>query len=187
MTVLLVAANILSWGLVMSRKKGDDSSGEAPFEGILSGLTGLMDKLNELAKTGKELRDSGEFGGGSAEKKWRGVYGVKVRTLSGEEPSVEPFGNLHRDRDQGYTVTPEVQEPMVDVFEEADHTLVVAEVPGVGLKGIKVDIKDDILTIDAEHDGKKYHKELLLPRAYVRDDLVLTCRNGILEIKCVHG
>ncbi|HWO99051.1 MAG TPA: Hsp20/alpha crystallin family protein [Methylococcus sp.] len=167
----------------MSKKK-DES---APVEGILSGLTSLIDKLNELAKTGKELRESGEFGGGKGDQRWRGVFGVRVRTLGGEEPSVEPFGNLHRDREQGYTVTPEVLEPMVDVFEEADHTLVIAEVPGVSLEDVQVDLKDDILTIDAARGNKKYHKELLLPRAYAREKLQLTCNNGILEIKCLNG
>jgi HSP20 family protein len=159
----------------------------APVESILSGLTSLIDKLNELAKTGKELRESGEFGGGKGDQRWRGVFGVRVRTIGGEEPSVEPFGNLHQDREQGYTVTPEVLEPMVDVFEEADHTLVVAEVPGVSLEDIHIDIKDDILTIDATRGNKKYHKELLLPRAYTRENLQLTCNNGILEIKCPNG
>lgn len=161
------------------RKKKDENAGHA-VDGILSGLTGLMEKLNELAKTGKEFRESGEFGS-SEGKGFRGVYGFKVRTGLGEDgPTVEPFGNVHRNREQGYTVTPEVLEPVVDVFEEADHTLVVAEMPGIGRDDIRYTIEDDILELDAAANGKTYHKEILLPRTYTTNDLELTCTNGIV-------
>jgi HSP20 family protein len=169
----------------MSNRKGKEPDDGHGFDGILSGLTGLVEKINELAKTGKELHDSGEFGGGSGKQKWQGVYGFKVRTGLGDEgPTVEPFGNVHKDRDQGYTVTPEVLEPVVDLFEEADHTLVVLEMPGVGLDDIQWEIQDDSVTVDADSGGKKYHKEVLLPRSYAREALHLSCNNGILEIKC---
>lgn len=172
----------------MSKKKVDASGGGQGFDGILSGLTGLVEKINELAKTGQELHESGQFGGGSGKQKWQGVYGFKVRTGLGDEgPTVEPFGNVHRDREQGYTVTPEVLEPVVDIFEEADHTLVVVEMPGVGRDDIELEIQDDIVTIQAEATGKKYHKEVLLPRSYAREALHLSCNNGILEIKCVNN
>ena len=52
---------------------------------------------------------------------------------------------------------------MVDVFEEEDHLLVLAELPGIGKDDIKVDLKDDVLTITAERGDKKYRKEVLLP------------------------
>lgn len=167
----------------MTRRKRDEN--EFSADGLLSGLTGLMDKLNELAKTGKELRETGEFGS-SSDKGWRGVYGFKVRTGLGEEgPTVEPFGNVQRNSErEGYTVTPEVQEPVVDVFEETDHTLVVAEMPGIGHDDIRYAVEDDILQLDATGSGKTYHKEILLPRSYKTDDLELTCNNGIVELKC---
>ena len=169
----------------MSRRKEKESSDSHGVDGILSGLTGLVEKLNELAKTGKELHESGEFGGGSGKQKWQGVYGFKVRTGLGDEgPKVEPFGNVHRNRDDAYTVTPEVLEPAVDIFEETDHTLVVLEMPGVGMDDVQFEIQDDIVTVNAEAGSKKYHKEILLPRAYAREDLNLSCNNGILEIKC---
>ena len=167
----------------MTKKKREEN--DFPVDGILSGLTGLVDKLNELAQTGKELRETGEFGG-SSDKGWRGVYGFKVRTGLGDEgPKVEPFGNVQRNRAQdGYTVTPEVLEPVVDVFEEPDHTLIVAEMPGIGRADIRQWSEDDILQLDATGNGKTYHKEILLPRSYQAEDLELTCNNGIVEIKC---
>jgi HSP20 family protein len=74
-------------------------------------------------------------------------------------------------------------EPPVDVFEEADHVLVVAEMPGVGLEDVGIELADDILTISASRGPKKYRKEVLLPASFPADAMTRTCRNGILEIK----
>jgi HSP20 family protein len=74
-------------------------------------------------------------------------------------------------------------EPPVDIFEEADHLMVVAELPGVGAEDVQLDLCEDILTISAERNAKKYRKEVLLPEAFKSEALSHTCRNGILEIK----
>jgi len=73
----------------------------------------------------------------------------------------------------------------VDVFEEQDHALVVAEMPGISAKDVRLEAKDDLLTISAEKRDKKYRKEILLPRSYPREKMKVSCNNGILEIKCV--
>ena len=74
----------------------------------------------------------------------------------------------------------------MDVFEEEDYTLIVAEMPGISEKDIKVGLRDDVLTISAKRGDKKYRKELLLPRAYTRDKMIVSCNNGMLEIKCMN-
>jgi HSP20 family protein len=48
---------------------------------------------------------------------------------------------------------------------------------------IELDLEEDILTVDAEHDELKYHKEILLPRSYERQQMHTSCRNGVLEIQ----
>ena len=68
---------------------------------------------------------------------------------------------------------------MVDVFDEADHVLVVAEMPGIGEEDVQVELKDDILTISAERGDQKYRKEVLLPAAFPAESMSRTCRNGI--------
>ena len=70
----------------------------------------------------------------------KGVYGFSVKVGLGDkgdkEVKVEPFGNVRRDDKTGETVVQEIREPVVDVFEEKDHTLVVAEMPGVSTKDV---------------------------------------------------
>ncbi|HEY0839810.1 MAG TPA: Hsp20/alpha crystallin family protein, partial [Vulgatibacter sp.] len=50
-------------------------------------------------------------------------------------------------------------------------------------KEIVLELRGDILSLQAEHDGLRYQKELLLPRSYAKDQLHASCRNGLLEIR----
>lgn len=170
-------------------KRSDDSEKkpEGGLEGFVGGLTGLVEKLNELAKTGKELREMGEITGGREGRGVRGIYGLNVKVgLGGEDPRIEPFGNLRKDKEKGYTVVPEVLEPVTDIFEEEGYTRVVAEMPGIAAEDVRCAIDGDILSIDAVRGEKKYHKELLLPRSGSTENMEISCKNGILELKCFH-
>jgi len=77
----------------------------------------------------------------------------------------------------------EVREPLVDIFEETGHILIVAEMPGIEGKDIKIDLKDDILQFSAETKDMKYQKEILLKESFSKDKMTRTYKNGILEIK----
>lgn len=174
----------------MSKKKDRDDAPEGGFgvglAGILQGLAGLVEKLGELAEQGGELSRSGEIHGTGKEKGLKGVYGFSVKVgLGGEGLKVEPFGNIGKDKTTGQSRVQEIHEPMVDVFEEEDHTLVVAELPGIGPEDVQIDLKDDILTLSAERGDKKYRKEILLPAVFPREKMTISCKNGIVEIKCV--
>jgi len=156
---------------------------EGGLGGILKGLGDLVGKLGELAESGRELSKTGEIHGSGKELK--GIYGFTVKVGLGDEgPSLEPFGNIRRDIKSGRTEVQEVREPMVDVFEEEDHLLVLAELPGIGKEDVAIELKDDVLTISAERGDKKYRKEVLLPRNVSRERMQISCNNGILEIKC---
>jgi HSP20 family protein len=171
----------------MSKSGANDGPAKAPeFGGFLGGLGQLIDKLGELAEKGKEIHELKEFGGEGGPK---GVYGFTVRSNIGEAANrdggvkVEPFGNVRRDEKTGKATVHEVLEPPVDVFEEAEHVLIVVEMPGVGDEDITLELHDDILTIAAEKGPKKYRKEVLLPAAFPPESMARSCRNGVLEIK----
>lgn len=164
-------------------KKAPAAETSSGAGGILSGLAGLLDKLNELAETGAELRRTGAVGGPG--NKSKGIYGFTVKVGLGDQTArVEPFGNIRTDKKTGQPVVEEVREPVVDVFEEKDHVLIVAEMPGISARDVKLMVKDDVLTITAASGDKKYRKEVLLPGSYAQDKMTLSCNNGVLEIKC---
>jgi len=162
------------------KPRGESSSG---LGGVFSGLSELMEKLNKLAESGEELRHTGEIGGTG--KGTKGIYGFTVKVGLGDQgPRVEPFGNIRQDKKTGEAVVQEIREPVVDLFEEKDCLLIVAEMPGIGVKDVQLEVKDDVLTISAAKGEKKYRKEVLLPGSYPREKMRITCNNGVLEIKC---
>jgi HSP20 family protein len=157
---------------------------EGGLGGILKGLADLVEKLGELAESGRELSKTGEIHGPGKELK--GIYGFTVKVGLGDEgPKIEPFGNVRRDSKSGRTEVQEVREPLVDVFEEEGHLLVLAELPGIGKEDVQVEVKDDVLTISAERGDKKYRKEVLLPCNVSKEKMQISCNNGVLEIKCL--
>ncbi|MBN2702503.1 MAG: Hsp20/alpha crystallin family protein [Methylothermaceae bacterium] len=138
----------------------------------LTGLAGLIEKLNRLGINGDS--DEGR----------RELNGKRIRTPQ-IETSVPSYGKFYWEWDPRYTGVPEVLSPTVDVFEEMDRILVMVEVPGVGLEDVDIEIHDNVLTLEAARDKRRYRKELRLPRSYSRDQLQVGCNHGILEIKCL--
>lgn len=169
-----------------NKKSAKDDKPAGSNGGFLAGLAEVIDKLSELAETGRTLSRSGEFTSESGGKEFKGVYGFNVKVgLGGDEAKVEPFGNIKVDRHarEGVVVA-EVREPAVDVLEESDHLLIVAEMPGVGAADVKLEVHDDVLTLTAATGDKKYRKEVLLPKSCPRERMTLSCNNGIVRIRC---
>lgn len=175
-----------------SKDNPKDTAKDKPFEvrtnmglgGILGGLGSLVEKLAEVAERAEEISKSGEFQ--SAGSTVKGVYGFTVKVGLGDEGlKVEPFGTIRRDKDGGHSTVSEIREPLVDIFEEDDHVMIVAEMPGIGAQDLRLDLKEDILTLTAEKGDKKYSKEILLPGSFSREKMAVACNNGVLEIKCM--
>jgi len=178
----------------MTKKKAKDAEKENAIKldvglglgGIFKGLAGLVEKLGELAEKGEELSKTGEIRGTGKDKGVKGVYGFSVKMgLGGEGITVEPFGNIRKDKTTGEAAVQEIREPLVDVFEEEDYVLVVAEMPGIGPEDVQVELRDDILTLQAEKGDNKYRKEVLLPRSFSREKTTVSGNNGIVQIKCL--
>jgi len=176
--------------MTRKEKQNEDSDlkGQAAIGGIIKGLTGLVGKLGDLAEAGERLKRSGEFEVNLPEgKEAKGVYGFSVKVgldQTGErEFKVEPFGNVRRDEETGKAEIQELHEPLVDLFDEEDHLLVVAEMPGVGEHDLALELEGDILILSAERGEKKYRKEILLPEKFAQDKMTASVRNGVVEIK----
>ena len=166
---------------------GEKAGGENRFGRILSGLTDIAEKLNEISDKGETVVKKGEFTFPSKEGGVKGVYGFSLKTgLGGKDDAikVEPFGNIRKDKKTGEAVVQEIHEPLIDVFEDEDATTLIAEMPGVGPDDIKIDVRDDVLTVSAKKGAKKYRKEILLSHSPSKDRIKVTCNNGIVTIRC---
>ncbi len=77
---------------------------------------------------------------------------------------------LTRDRNEtsndkpGYPVR--TVAPLVDVFENAEEVLVVADVPGVGVDGVDVRVENGTLTLQAKHPSRQEQSGPALAREY---------------------
>lgn len=168
-------------------RAGEKAGGENRFGRILSGLTDIAEKLNEISEKGETVTKKGEFTFPSKEGGVKGVYGFSLKTgLGGKDDAikVEPFGNIRKDKKTGEAVVQEIHEPLIDVFEDEKATTLIAEMPGVGTGDIKIDVRDDVLTISADKGEKKYRKEVLLSHSPAKDRIKVTCNNGIVTIRC---
>jgi len=75
------------------------------------------------------------------------------------------------------------REPIVDIFEEKDHVMVVTELPHVNEKDINIKVEKNALTISADNAPKKYVKKVMLPTPVRKDTVKSTYRNNVLEVR----
>jgi HSP20 family protein len=110
------------------------------------------------------------------------VFGFQVRVGPDGKPVIQRFGNRPQGMPGSEAQLP-VLEPLVDVIEEEDEVVVVAELPGVEREQIKVRVKGQTLLIDVDNPERPYHKELELPVTVKKDGAKSSVRNGVLEVR----
>jgi HSP20 family protein len=74
-------------------------------------------------------------------------------------------------------------EPLIDVLNEKNEIRVVAEFAGFQRENLKINIDNQQLILSAEASDRKYYKSLNLPKRVIPDEMHMTCKNGVLEIR----
>ena len=108
-------------------------------------------------------------------------YGYTMTTGPDGTPVVKEYGNVQ----PGQLPTSDIREPLVDTLvDEKEKVLtLVAEMPGVEKKDVKVVVEDKTVCIDAEHGEKKYHAKVPIKQKVNKDSAKASYTNGILELK----
>ena len=109
------------------------------------------------------------------------VFGFSMKQGPDGKPMLQRFGTTPPD-DEGNKMTPHL-EPLVDVIEEDDEVIVVAELPGVDKDSIKIRVKGRTLTINVDDAERPYHKVLELPSKVQKENAKSAIRNGVLEVR----
>jgi HSP20 family protein len=109
------------------------------------------------------------------------VYGYSVKIGPDGKPEIREFGNVKPSR-MGPLVKEE-REPLVDVIETDGEVHVVAELPGVEKKDIKLHGTEDLLTISVDTPQRKYYKEVQMPAKVDVKRAKTEYKNGVLEVK----
>lgn len=170
----------------------------------------FKERFEEVDREIEERRKEG----GSGREISRGRYSVgkrpgphveadySVRTIVGEkhEPSyrkVRGREEVQRRREREKRVKEirvdkeavKEKEPLIDIMDEKDYIMVIAEMPGVEEKDIKTEIGDGsgklIISTEGEGEGEgksKYYKEVDLPSG-VKGEIKRMYKHGVLEVR----
>ena len=74
-------------------------------------------------------------------------------------------------------------QPLIDIFQEENSVTVIAEIAGFNKETLKIDVKDQKLTLSAKAKDRRYYKSLNLPKEVIPDIFHTAYKNGVLEIK----
>ena len=159
----------------MAKRSDDDLPVDLPrtVEGLFRGLGNLLEKATELAGKADQLSHTEVVGDPNG---LRAEYGVSVRFGAAAAPAAAPFKTVRRPVDP-------VREPATDFFDEDDHYLVVAELPGINEADVQWSASGDVLTIRAACGDRKYGKEIRLPSPVDPAKTHAAYKNGILELR----
>ncbi len=73
--------------------------------------------------------------------------------------------------------------PLIDIFQEKSWITIVAEIAGFNRETLKINVKDQKLTLSAKAKDRRYYKSLNLPKVVIPSIVHTTYKNGVLEIK----
>ena len=151
---------------------------EDVFDQIDEMMRRMMEEMNE--GTMFDMKSLEEFMNQHPDGANPFVFGFSMRVGPDGKPIIQRFGNAPSP--DGAGMTPQL-EPLVDIIEENDEIIVVAELPGVEKDELKVRVKGQTLTIDVNNPQKPYHKELKLPAKVSKEEAKSSMRNGVLEVR----
>ena len=75
------------------------------------------------------------------------------------------------------------QKPLIDIFQESNYITIVAEIVGFNKETLKIDVKDQKITLSAKSKDRRYYKSLNLPTVVIPNATHTKFKNGVLEIK----
>jgi HSP20 family protein len=138
----------------------------------------------------KDLVREHKLPDGSTTREWGPfVYGYSMTIGPDGKPRIRKFGNVkpaRANQSLGFTRpgldVREEREPLVDVITTNNDIRIVAELPGVAKKAIKLHGTKDTLTISVNSSNRKYFKQIELPLQVDPTQAKTVYKNGVLEI-----
>src|SRR3989304_3633196 len=136
---------------------------DAEFDRLFKRMSRSFMNLDDIFDETKETGDIQRYG--------PFYYGYTMTVGSDGKPVVKEYGNVK----PGLLPTSDTREPLVDTL--------VAEMPGVEKKDVKVVVENKAVHIDAEHGEKKYHAKVPITQKVDENSAKASYKNGILELR----
>jgi HSP20 family molecular chaperone IbpA len=178
----------------MSSNNNGPKGIEALF-GIGQGLSRILEGLKDAVDTADQRTTKSQDGDhvmhfGKEGSPFSGVAGFRMRS------ALDPHG-ASKAQDEDIVANSRVKKPApakqasaeprtritaIDVIEEDNGVLIVAEIPGVAEGELDVMLQDTMLTIQTT-GSRKYLQTVDLKQSYEAASMTKHLRNGILEIR----
>lgn len=160
---------------------------------FLDGVTNLIGKFGELAERGEHLRKSmGDAETSAKPIRTSGGFTVRFGGLKGdssEAASVNPINasakstSASSSQSEKATGVPKERTANVELFEEEDHLLLLAEMPGVASDDVKLNFVDRSLSIEGHSKTAQFKAQVDLPKTYTAEQVAISANNGVVEIR----
>ncbi|MDI6859104.1 MAG: Hsp20/alpha crystallin family protein [Methanocellales archaeon] len=137
----------------------------SPFDDMLRDLFERIDEMFEEEKPFEAWRPF--------------VFGFSLTRQPGEEPEIREFGNIFPWEEK---IEIKERKPLIDTFESDDEIHVIAEMPGIEKKDIRLNATKTTLEIEAETENRRYAEHVDLPAGVDPDSAKATYNNGVLEV-----
>jgi HSP20 family protein len=108
------------------------------------------------------------------------IWGFSATIGSDGRIQMNPFGNVQADGDS--TTVREERQPLIEVMNQENAIILIAELPGVKEDDILLTITETRITLRVDTTERKYAKTIDLPEPVDKDTAQVTYNNGILEI-----
>lgn len=147
-----------------------------PFEDLLKGVE------EGLPEDFKDFITEEETPEGKVKRYGPFIYGFSYTKEPGKEPEIKEFGNIRPSYKRIEPVPGGEREPLIDVIEQKDSYEVVAELPGVEQKDLKLHATEDSLEIKTENEIR-FFKEIHFDTSVQPKSAKATYKNGVLSVK----
>jgi HSP20 family protein len=174
------------------RKKNDDQQRDVDplpaFGGLIDGVANILGRLGDLAEKGESLRREVNLETKDG-KDLRASYGFSIKMGADGRSSSVP--QQVRPRNEARTSAKPaknpaehpVREPQIDIYEEEDHLLILAEMPGVPADQVDLQFEQNQLQLSGRSARLKFATSIDLPCACNPEDVAVTANNGVVEIR----
>lgn len=146
-----------------------------PFEEMLRKLE------EEMPDRSKSFIKEEETPEGKMKRYGPFIYGFSYTKEPGKEPEIKEFGNIKPSHRRLEPSPGGEREPMTDVIAQKDAYEVVAELPGVDKKDLRLHATEDSLEIRTENE-RKFFKEIPFDTPVKPETAKATYKNGVLSV-----
>ncbi len=117
------------------------------------------------------------------------VYGFSMRVGPDGKPVVREFGNwkpgveIRGPKEAVKALEEGERSPLIDVIDDKNEVVVIAEVPGVEKREIDLHATKSELEISVENPERRYYRKVELPKEVIPESAKASYKNGVLEVR----